>query len=228
MPSTYAEVAVFFLSYLLMLFLITPISFKGLGTRVVGLARELVVIFAISIPLIWDLLIIHAAPWTLGMVAQNLMVSLGIGFSFGISLILVEYFVLDSRLMLSEEVQRMTRRVDRNFVIRRVPESLIIFPLLEEAFYRGTGLFPLSSLIGFYFGIPLITMMFYLQHRLDVFASSRYSSSKNKAFLVFQGLGLAMVAYVTGDLFACIVAHSLSNVVYAYSRIQKYRLYNDT
>lgn len=215
-----------FIFYLITLFLISRRVQSIIGKKLKGVRYDLLVAFVEISALLLGIFIYRKNPSTFGITFGYLELSVFLGIFFGTISILIEYFWLDVRLFISEEMMRILPKIELRFLLRRVFGLMILFPISEEVLYRGCIQMVLTRSIGF-FSIIVTTFLFAIQHFIDPGARRHYLNRKNQGFLFYEGLVLGAVVYVGGSLLGSIAAHMLMNLLNAWVRIEKYLHFND-
>jgi membrane protease YdiL (CAAX protease family) len=215
-----------FIAYFASLFLISKTAQSTIGNRIKGMKYDILLFFVQTVPVFVAIFYYEKSPATLGITLDNFKLSLVIGICIGIIAVLVEYFWLDARLLLSSEVLRVFPKIKRTTFWRRIVDFLALSPIAEETLYRGSIQMTLLTYLG-PISIVVTTIMFAAQHFVDPLIRQHYANRKNQVFLFYEGLALGATAYVSGSLIGCIVAHMLMNFLSALARIRKYLYFNN-
>jgi membrane protease YdiL (CAAX protease family) len=215
-----------FVSYFVVLLLVSRKVQTVVAKRIRGTRYDLLVSISEIIPLFIGVLIYGMGFIAFGIVFDNFPLDIFLGVLFGAVSVSLEYFWLDGRLLISEEMLRALPKTRLNTVLRRVFALLVLFPISEEIFYRGS----IQNIVLGRLGLASIfvsTFLFTIPHLVDQGARQHYPNLKSYIFLIYEGLALGSIIYLTGSLLGCILAHVLMNLLYALRLIRKYLYFNN-
>lgn len=186
-----------------------------------GIKFDILVVGTRIFPLILTLLFYRSKLRTVGVTLENSSWSLFLGICVGTSSIMIEYFLLHVKLLVRREFLSSLPPIGFTHLVHRLSGCLFLFPVSEEILYRGYIQMSLMPVLGS-FSIIVSTLLFIMQHYLDLQTRALYPNWRNKIFLFYVTITWGLITYVTGSLLGAIIAHIMTNFMYAIYQLKRY------
>ena len=190
-----------------------------------GIAYDLLLGTLFSFGVIVGIIGLGLGPAAFGLTSEGILISAVLGVLAAIVSLFFDYFALGTKFLLRGEMLEALPRYEPAITLRRVFGALLLFPLTEELFYRGTIQAGSTAYLG---GASILVggSLYLVHHYLNPVTRGHFVSLRENISLWYKAFITGIVLLVTNSLVGCVIAHAMMNLIYAWMQIKKTLFYN--